>query len=555
MDSRTEILQKYFTSTNTDIYGMALPQELAGALLSRLSRSSKSLRDIFLDEFYNQLPIEYDLTKNNDVAVEKARQFYDRVLVGFGDDSIAQLAGAHLVMENISNLAVNYFEDARLGLAPLERSSRYVDFGRKNENKHYAYYIPAELLGLDILDKYCETLDHSFATYNQLRIPLTKFLQKQYPLDEFLFTDPTDPTVIVPYKVLKKESHINTTHLSVLRDSYNRALNAYVADNIRALLPLATTTTVGFLGVGQAWEYWLGRGQSHAVQEVRQVSTDSILHLQKIIPSLVKRTDFHRKYFMDYNRNIKNYISQLGKSVVSVIPEYSIPPTVEMVQHSNNLDDVITAILYPHYKYSFNVIKQEVQQLSRTKKQEIFDAYTSTSSNRRHKLGRALEHQTFTFDIALDIGATRDLWRHRIMTKDRQLFSTYLGYYTPPLISEAGGYIAEQYQQAQDNIAKLYATMLYNHSEQVAQYCVTFGYRARMHVQANLRQLGHLCALRSIPAGHEAYREVAQEIARQVTQIEPMYQSVLRYVDYNQYKFGRLQSEIRSSLKQLQQKE
>ena len=124
----TRILAPFFTSLTESVFGLKLPQEVAGALFSRYSRSTKSLRRTFLDEFLGDPELALkDLlggsipSSDQSAALKKARAFYDRVLVGYGDDSVAQLGGAHIACENISNVAANILEDARIGIAPLEK--------------------------------------------------------------------------------------------------------------------------------------------------------------------------------------------------------------------------------------------------------------------------------------------------------------------------------------------------------------------------------------------------------------------------------------------------
>jgi len=132
-------LAPFFTNLDRSTFGLKLPQEVAGALFSRYSRSTKSLRRTFLDEFLGDpaLGLSDLLGGQTDpvgdsAALKKARAFYERVLVGYGDDSVAQLGGAHLACENISNVAAKLLEDARIGIAPLEKSTRYVRFDHKD---------------------------------------------------------------------------------------------------------------------------------------------------------------------------------------------------------------------------------------------------------------------------------------------------------------------------------------------------------------------------------------------------------------------------------------
>jgi len=132
-------LAAYFTNLERDTFGLKLPQEVAGALFSRYSRSAKSLRRTFLDEFLgdaelglNELLGGQIPASDDSAALKKARAFFERVLVGYGDDSVAQLGGAHIACENISNVAAKLLEDARIGIAPLEKSTRYVRFDQQD---------------------------------------------------------------------------------------------------------------------------------------------------------------------------------------------------------------------------------------------------------------------------------------------------------------------------------------------------------------------------------------------------------------------------------------
>src|SRR5574341_1087474 len=140
-------LAPFFTNLTEPVFGLKLPQEVAGALFSRYSRSTKSLRRTFLDEFLGdpELALKELLggmapAGDQSAALKTARAFYDRVLVGYGDDSVAQLGGAHIACEGISNVAVKLLEDARIGIAPLEKSTRYVRFDQKDAAGNYLFY-------------------------------------------------------------------------------------------------------------------------------------------------------------------------------------------------------------------------------------------------------------------------------------------------------------------------------------------------------------------------------------------------------------------------------
>ncbi|MFQ5851823.1 MAG: thymidylate synthase, partial [Candidatus Binatia bacterium] len=117
-EAERESLKPFFTNLDQPVFGLKLPQEVAGALFSRYSRSTKSLRRTFLDEFLGDAELALgDLLggqwsgSEQSTALKKARAFYDRVLVGYGDDSVGQLGGAHIACERISNVAAKILED------------------------------------------------------------------------------------------------------------------------------------------------------------------------------------------------------------------------------------------------------------------------------------------------------------------------------------------------------------------------------------------------------------------------------------------------------------
>src|SRR5512134_3784434 len=146
-------LAPYFTNTRRPVFALKLPQEVAGALFSRYSRTSKSLRRVFLDEFWGGEGLAAGVLSGpgaaagaDAAALKKARDFYDRVLVGYGDDSVAQLGGAHVACEAISNVAAKLLEDARIGIAPLEKSTRYVRFDQKDAEGRFAYHREARIM-------------------------------------------------------------------------------------------------------------------------------------------------------------------------------------------------------------------------------------------------------------------------------------------------------------------------------------------------------------------------------------------------------------------------
>jgi thymidylate synthase ThyX len=184
-------LVSFFTNLDQPVFGLKLPQEVAGALFSRYSRSIKSLRRTFLDEFLgdpelalkNLLGGKIPGSDQSD-ALKKARAFYDRVLVGYGDDSVAQLGGAHIACEKISNVAANILEDARIGIAPLEKSTRYVRFDQKDAAGNYLFYREPRIMASAHRAEFLELMNLLFDTYSRQIDPIIEFVKRSVPIEE-----------------------------------------------------------------------------------------------------------------------------------------------------------------------------------------------------------------------------------------------------------------------------------------------------------------------------------------------------------------------------------
>src|SRR3989344_4850788 len=193
--------RRYLAPFATNIDGLAhvlhnLPPEIVGALCSRASRAKGSLLRILLNEYIypilegddKQLAKELEylvdfLTKHgfkNILNNQRAQAFYAKWLSQYGDDSIAQLTGTHAIFWGISQVAMKFLEDRRIGLEPIEKSTRYVNFGNK-VNGSYLYYTPKpDLEKLGILEEYKKTLDQLFDTYTELLPPLKDWLVRNF---------------------------------------------------------------------------------------------------------------------------------------------------------------------------------------------------------------------------------------------------------------------------------------------------------------------------------------------------------------------------------------
>lgn len=529
-ESEAPLIQPFVTNLERPVFGLRnLPEVVKGALFSRYSRSDKSLRRILLDEFI-QAPeasfaqivgVSTEAHTEQLVAIQQAEAFYDRVLIGYGDDSVAELGGAHLACEGISNIAAKVLEDSRLGISPLEKSTRYVPFSRK-VNGRYRYCREPAIMNSSHAECYEATLDHLFDTYTALSEPLLTWLRDCTPRDA-----------------------------ETSERAYNSATRAKALDLLRGLLPMATLTNVGLFGNGRAFEYLLVKLAASPHGEVQQLGLAMQQELDQMIPSFVKRPKTERgaEYirYLSQNRMQTERLAQ--QRSLGIAPNSTA--AVQLVEYDPDAElKVVAAILYPHTDLPLEQLQTLVQQLSSHERTEIIQAYVGQRGSRFHRPGRAFEETYYTFDVLADIGAYRDLHRHRVLTQERQRYSVQHGYERSPELEAAQ--LLEPYCQALDRAAET-VERIQRDLPEAAQYAVPFAFRIRWRMKLNLREVYHLVELRSSRQGHPSYRSIAQAMYRQIQAVHPSLVAGLQFVDLNDYALERLAAEQRIDLKLQQQ--
>lgn len=515
------ILRPYVTNLDQDVFALRnLPEVVKGALFSRYSRTTKSLRRVLLEEFISSKDMAFDQivsapAKDETVAIQKAEQFYDRVLVGFGDDSVAELGGAHIAVENTSNIVTKILEDSRIGLSPLEKSTRYVYFNQKKDGK-YAYYREPLLMQQDatLYEKTCDAL---FDAYTHLMDPVTKYVQEKFP-----------------------QSNASDR-------AYQSATRAKVCDVLRGLLPAATQTNVGIFGNGRAFEYLLLKMYASPLQEARDTAAAMHRELEKVVPSFVKRAnDKYGQATQAYLQQTQNQVTQIST------PASTQDREVVLIHHdSNAVDKVVAAILFEAGHADLASLKQTVSGLTPAQKQDALDQYAGHRQNRRHKPGRAFEHANYTFCIQANYGAYRDLQRHRMITQHRQLLTTAHGFDVPPEIIDAG--LQEQFTAPLLEAQAAYTEFKKNPWQ--AQYVVPMAFKLQWYFTLNLRSLYHLVELRSMPQGHSDYRRIAVAMADEATKATPELCKYLTFVHRNANGLERIESEKKIDAKMAAVKE
>ncbi len=525
------LLESYVTNTDRSVFVLTnLPEVIKGALLSRYSRSTLGLRNLLLKEFILSENAEFSSIQGNsgqasnrkgsELAIERARKFYDRILDGYGDDSIGELGGAHLALENVSMLATKVLEDARIGGSPLEKSTRYVSFSDKDSGR-YRYYRDPKLMDSDYAELYVNACDHLFDCYVRLCEPLWEHVRKLLPREE-----------------------------GTSEAAYERSVKARGYDLIRGLLPASTQTNMGIFGNGRFFETLIRKLHLDPLEENRDLGQAALEELSKVIPSFIRRADRNNNRFQEFEdyTNFKNSLIQAFHSKqISNEPNPPQEMDVQLIEYDQDAEDrMLAALLFPFGHGSLQELTEQLKNLPNSEKKRLILEYAGLRQNRRHKPGRGIEMPFYTFDIVGDYGIYRDLQRHRMLTQERQLLSTRYGFEKPEEIEEAG--LGEIYDEAMLQAAEAFDQLQKDFPFE-AQYVVPMGYRIRWFMKINLRSLSWMTELRSVPQGHTGYRRIAQQMYLRVRDVHPTLSELMKFVDLEEYPLGRLEAEVRQEAK------
>lgn len=524
-DEEKSILKSHFSNSDREVFAITTPRQVdRGALMSRYSRTDKTMRRIFLNEFANN-PM-------------RGEEFYQKILLEYGDDSVAELGEAQIAIEWISNIAAKKIEDHRIGLSYLEKSSRYVAFDRR-VNGQYKYHREKKIMASPYADQYIQTCDYAFDTYSRNIQPMQKFIKELKPIEHFHFFDSISKQE-VSYGNLKSSTDIESA-----RRIYEATIRAKSLDVLRAILPASTLTNLGITGNGRAFEYLLSTMFASDLTEIKLLADQLYTELNKIIPAFIKRANDK------YGQSLQKYITDTKKAI-SIIAQQSLtgieidnsPQNVKLLDYEDNLDaevNVASAILYDStVGHSLEKIIHHIRSAPEHERHKVIQTFTKFRNNRRQRPGRAFEMTGYTFEMFTNFGMFRDLHRHRILTMERQLLSTKHGYDIPPEIY--GLDILKDFKDCMYKSHEVYE-MIDKKMPEEAQYVVNFAYKYPYFMKINLREACHMIELRTIPQGHHDYRTVCQEMFRQIKKVHPILASGIKFVDLNTYELERFGAE------------
>jgi len=519
-DERT-LLAPHFTTLDGPVFALTnLPEVVKGALFARYSRSPKSLRRLFLDEFVDRaepMPVA------EAVGTDRAERLYERVFGEYGDDSVAQLGGVHLACEGVSNVLTKVIEWGRL-MAYLEQSTRYIPYTDRPGGR-WRYQVPEELRGLPLERRYTETLDGLFEAYVRWLDPIQAYLRGRHP------RDPADPET-----------------------AYRNTIRAKALDVLRGLLPAATLANVGLYGTGQAYEALLLRLSAHPLREARAYAALILGELRKVIPAFVRRVDVPDRggAWSRYLAATREATGEVARTLLAGVEPEARPEVVLTDYDPDGELKVTAAALYAVSTLPDDQLLEHVRGLTVEERTAILRAYVGERLNRRHKPARAFERTRYRFDVLTDYGAFRDLQRHRLLTIEWQRLGPRYGFIVPEVVEEARA--GDDWRRAMEASARLHEALEAGGLERVAPYALSMAYRIRFYMDMDAREAMHVLELRTTPQGHPAYRRVCQEMHRLIAD-EAGHRAIaeaMRFVDHSAVELGRLEAERRTAARRAQ---
>ena len=510
------ILQRYFTNTDQPVFALRnLPEIVKGALFARYSRTAKSLRRLFLDEFYRG----EEFAETAEIGSGKAAELYDRIFIEFGDDSVAQLGGAHIAVEQGSNILTKALEWGRLA-GYLEQSTRYVPYDDKPGGR-YRYFREEDIMSSPYGARYEQTLDRIFDLYADALPRTIDGYERRFPKQP----DDTDRV-------------------------YRSTIRAKALDSLRGMLPAATVSNTGIYASGQAFEGMLLRIRQSPLAELRAVADMMLAELNEVIPVFLQRVEQPSRggAWSAYLKKTREQMEALSASLLADDKPEDRPLVTLVEWDPDGEEKLIAAMLYAFSDLPDDQLRARVRTMSDIDRARVVQTYIGDRGNRRHKPGRALEAISYRFDVLADYGAFRDLQRHRMLTMEWQDLTPRHGYAMQAELDDIG--TGARFREAMDLSQHLWNAIEPELPKQ-AQYAVCMAYRIRFMMQLNARAAMHLIELRSSPQGHPAYRAVAHEMHRLIGEVagHRVVADAMRFVDFDSVDLERLEAERRAERK------
>jgi thymidylate synthase ThyX len=505
-------LAPHVTNLDSPVFALVnLPETVKGALFARYSRYGGTLRRLFLDEFANSLPEAGGAWDTGEG--ERAAALYERIFLGYGDDSVAQLGGVHVACEWVSNVLTKVLQRPRPA-AYLEQSTRYIAYDAPMPGGGYRYFRDPSL-GLE----YEPAMDELFRIYAESLPRVAAWVDEAFPA-------PEGQTA-----------------------AHRRAVQAKSLDLLRGLLPAASLSHMGIYASGQTYEQLILHLMAHPLPEARHYGAMLLDAVRAVIPSFVTRVDRPDRggtwieYLKEREAAAERWVARLGLDRRA--DEDGARSSVRLLHVDGDEEALFAALLFEASGVSEDDTRIRLSALGADTRAQLLGELVGDRANRRHRPGRGFEALRYRFEIVSDYGAFRDLQRHRMLTAQWQRLTPHLGAEVPEEVEAAGS--GDAMRRAYETSQREWQRLADAGREREASYALCLGFRIRYVLDLNAREAMQLIELRSGREGHPSYRAVAHEMHRLIAAVHPAVADAMRWVDTSsEPRLERILSEMRT---------
>src|SRR4051812_16971682 len=449
-DAERGRLRPHVTNLDRPVFALVnLPETVKGALFARYSRYRGTLRRLFLDEFADDLPAAAAF---DGAEGARAAALYERIFLGYGDDSVAQLGGMHVACEWVSNVLTKVLQRPRLA-AYLEQSTRYIAYDAKIPDPPggFRYYRDAELG-----DDYARAMDELFTVYATALPTVTRWADGQFPGDD--------------------------------TPARRRAIQAKALDLLRGVLPAASLSHMGIYASGQTYEQLILHLLAHPLPEAREYGRQILDAVNAVMPSFVARVERPDRggewvsFLQDRARAAREWTARLGLDRA----EPDDRPSVRLLHVDGDEDALLAALLFEASAVGEETARIRLAALSPDERARLLADLVGERRNRRHRPGRGFEALRYRFEVVSDYGAFRDLQRHRMLTVQWQELTPHLGAGVPEEVDAAGA--GDDVRRAYEVSRGAWQALRDRGLERQAPYALCLGYRIRYVLDLNARE-------------------------------------------------------------------
>jgi thymidylate synthase ThyX len=517
-EAEREALAPHFTNLDRPVFALVnLPETVKGALFARYSRYQGTLRRLYLDEFAGEAPARGGAFDGEEG--ERARGLYERIFLGYGDDSVAQLGGAHVAMEWVSNVMTKLLQRGRLA-AYLEQSTRYIPYDAPiAPGRGYRYWRHPKLG-----PEYEAAMDSLFDAYSRSLPRVMVWAEERFP---------------------RAEGEPEAAHRG--------SIKAKALDLLRGLLPAASLSHMGMFATGQAYEQLLLRLYASPLPEARDYADMILAELKAVMPSFVARVERPERggewitYLEERSAAAERWAGRLGLDRAR--RDERAGPEVRLLSVEGSEDELLAALLFEAAARSEEETLSAVRALPPDERAAMLAELVGERRNRRQRPGRGFEALRYRFEVVSDYGAFRDLQRHRMLTVQWQALGPELGAGVPDELEQAG--VAGAYRAGLERSRTEHERLVAAGRPELAPYALCLGYRMRYVLDMNAREAMHLIELRSGREGHPAYRAVAHALHAEIARVHPAVAAAMTFVDRDtEPRLERILSEIRAHARQ-----